>query len=144
MIGCLTGPQPSGNDRRDKVRRWAQKGPYMPNSSSHSTVEIDYAAVDQAIDALHAQAVALRENLDLLSGGWHRMLGATSGEAMTAFSFRAGDSYVEQAENIAKLEAAAAWLRRHSDSMKELDDSYAARLASRGSGGSQGSRPSAY
>jgi len=116
----------------------------MPNSTSHSTVAIDYAAVDEAIDALHTQAAALRENLDQLSGGWHRMLGATSGEAMTAFSFRAGDSYVQQAENIEKLEAAAAWLRRHSDNMRELDESYAAKLASRGGGGSYGSRPSAY
>ena len=111
----------------------------LTENTSHATVVIDYAAVEQLADDLHAQAVALQAKLDQLSAGWHQMLGASSGDAMTAFSFRAGDSHVEQLAGIEKLEAASVWLRKHSDNMRQIDDDCAARLAILGpDGGSQG------
>ncbi|MCL2652601.1 MAG: hypothetical protein FWD63_02275 [Propionibacteriaceae bacterium] len=92
-------------------------------------VAIDYEAVQQLADQLAAQAAAMSDNLDQLSGGWTSMFGSTAGLAMTAASFAAGDSRIQHQTQIDKLEAASRWLVHHSENMKAIDANTAAELA---------------
>jgi len=103
----------------------------MPDNTNTGSdiVAIDYEAVQQLADQLAAQAAAMSDNLDQLSGGWTGMFRSTAGLAMTAASFAAGDSRIQHQAQIDRLEAASHWLVRHSENMKAIDADTAAKLA---------------
>jgi len=93
----------------------------MESSYSSDTVALNYADMTDLADELAKQVSLMHEDLDRLHAEWWQMLAASSGEAMTAFSYSAGEWMAHMRAQVAILEGARDWLRRHRDNMREAE-----------------------
>jgi len=103
----------------------------MEDTDNADTVALRYADMDNLADELGKQVLLMRSDLDQLQVGWNQMLATTSGLAMSAFSHSAGEWMAQMRAQVAVLEAARDWLRRHAENMREAEQRCARRVTSK-------------